>query len=109
MVYLNLTLGQSYELEGESITECSGFVWHGVPYYADAIVYDSLQTVGTHCDSIIAHHLTIIPSIEKDTSMVSCQPVWWNGHFFEEEDNIQMVKKLFNIMSHCAIEHTEHH
>ena len=85
MVYLNLTLGQSYELEGEPITECSGFVWHGVPYYADAIVYDSLQTVGTHCDSIIAHQLTIIPSIEKDTSMVSCQPVWWNGHYFEED------------------------
>lgn len=85
MVYLNLTLGQTYELEGEPITECSGFVWHGVPYYADAIVYDSLQTVGTHCDSIIAHNLTIIPSIVIDTSMVSCLPVWWNGHYFEED------------------------
>ena len=88
MIYLNLVLGQSYELEGEPITECSGFVWHGVPYFADAIVYDSLQTVGTHCDSIIAHNLTIIPSIEKDTSMVSCQPVWWNGHYFEEDGDV---------------------
>lgn len=85
MIYLNLTIGQTYEWEGEPMMECSGFVWHGVPYYEDAIVYDSLQTVGTHCDSIISYRLTIIPPIEKDTNMVSCQPVWWNGHYFEED------------------------
>ena len=85
IIYLDLSLGQTYELEGDPMFECSGFVWHGVPYYEDAIVYDSLQTVGTHCDSIIAYQLTIIPPIENDTSMVSCHAVWWNGHYFENE------------------------
>lgn len=85
IIYLELSLGQTYELEGDPMFECSGFVWHGVPYYEDAIVYDSLQTVGAHCDSIIAYQLTIIPPIENDTSMVSCHAVWWNGHYFENE------------------------
>lgn len=88
MIYLDLTMGRKWEVEGEPMMECSGFVWHGVPYYADAIVYDSLQTVGTHCDSIIAYQLIIIPSVEKDTSMVSCQPVWWNGHYFENDGDV---------------------
>lgn len=88
MIYLDLTMGRIWEVEGEPMIECSGFVWHGVPYYADAIVYDSLQTVGTHCDSIIAYQLIIIPSVEKDTSMVSCQPVWWNGHYFENDGDV---------------------
>jgi len=83
--YLELTLGHDVLLEGDPMTECSGFVWHGVAYYEDAVVYDSLQTAVTHCDSIISHQLNIIPLIETDTSMVSCQPMWWNGHFFEEE------------------------
>ena len=88
MIYLNLTIGQTYEFEGEPLRECSGFVWHGVPYYEDAIVYDSLLTVGTQCDSIIAYHLTIIPSTETDTSMVSCQPVWWNGYYFQQDGDV---------------------
>ena len=89
MIYLNLTIGQTYELQGEPMTECSGFVWHGVPYYADAIIYDSLKTFVTRCDSIITYQLTIIPPIEKDTSLVSCQPFWWQcqgqSHYFEED------------------------
>lgn len=83
MIYLNLTMGQTYALEGEPMTECNGFVWHGVPYYANAVVYDSLYTVGTHCDSIISYQLTIIPPIMEEASMVSCLPVWWNGYYFE--------------------------
>jgi len=85
MIYLDFIMGRVWELEGEPKTECSGFTWHGIPYYEDAVIYDSLRTVGTLCDSIISYRLTIIPPIEKDTSMVSCQPMWWNGHYFVEE------------------------
>lgn len=85
MIYLSLTVGQTYELEGDPMTECSGFVWNGVAYYEDAVLYDSLYTVGTHCDSIISYRLTVIPPIEEETSMTSCRPVWWNGYYFEED------------------------
>ena len=85
MIYLDLTMGRVWEMDGEPMMECSGFTWHGIPYYEDAVIYDSLQTVGTYCDSIIAYQLTIIPPIEKDTSIVSCQPMFWNGHYFWEE------------------------
>ena len=85
MIYLDLTMGRVWEMDGEPMMECSGFIWHGIPYYEDAVIYDSLQTVGTYCDSIIAYQLTIIPPIEKDTSIVSCQPMFWNGHYFWEE------------------------
>lgn len=88
MIYLNLTVGQTYMLEGEPMTECSGFVWHGVAYYEDAILYDSLFTSGTNCDSIIAYQLTVIPPIEEETNMTSCRPVWWNGHYFEEDGDV---------------------
>jgi len=83
--YLDLTLGHDTLVDGGYMTQCSGFVWHGVPYYEDAVVYDSLLTVGTRCDSIIAYQLHIIQPIERDTAIVSCQPIWWHGHYCEEE------------------------
>lgn len=82
--YLDLTLGHDTLVEGGYMTQCSGFVWHGVPYYEDAVVYDSLLTAGTRCDSIIAYQLHIIQPIERDTAIVSCQPIWWHGHYCEE-------------------------
>lgn len=85
MIYLNLTLGQSYELQGEPMTECSGFVWDGVPYYSDAVIYENLYTAGTHCDSIISYQLTIIPPIEVEDDLVSCHEVWWQGYYFEHD------------------------
>lgn len=87
--YLELTVGHNSVNDGGIMTECSGFVWHGVPYYADAVIYDTLQTPVTHCDSIIAYQLNIIPIVETDTSIVSCQPIWWQEHYCEEEGNYQ--------------------
>ena len=98
--YLDLTIGHDVEIEGEPMTECSGFVWHGVPYYADAIVYDSLQTLVTHCDSIIAYPLTIIAPVETDVSMESCQPVFWNGHYFQEDDE-EYTATLLSAVTGC--------
>lgn len=87
--YLELTLGHNTVNDGGVMTECSGFVWHGVTYYEDAVVYDSLQTPVTHCDSIIAYQLHIIPSVETDTSIVSCQQMWWYEHYCEDGGEYQ--------------------
>lgn len=87
--YLNLTLGQNTLIDGGTMTECSGFVWHGVPYYQDAVVYDSLYTAVTHCDSIISYNLTIIPPQSSEESIVSCQPIWWQEHYCDEPGDYQ--------------------
>lgn len=87
--FLNLTLGHDAFVEGGTLSECSGFVWHGVTYYDDAVLYDSLQTVGTHCDSIIAYQLHIIAPVETDTNIVACNPIWWQEHFCELEGDYQ--------------------
>ena len=89
--FLELTLGHDTLVDGGAMTECSGFVWHGIPYYNDAILYDSLQTAVTHCDSIIAYRLTIVEPIEKDTTIVSCQPIWWQEHYCEDDGDYQHV------------------
>lgn len=89
--FLELTLGHNSLNDGGAMTECSGFVWHGVPYFEDAIIYDSLQTPVSHCDSIIFYNLTIIPPLSGEESIVSCQPIWWQGHYCEEEGNYQHV------------------
>ena len=83
--YLELTLGHNTLIDGGTMTECSGYEWHGVPYYEDAIVYDSLQTAVTHCDSIIAYQLNIIPPVYGEESIVSCHEIWWNGQWCNEE------------------------
>ena len=79
--FLNLTLGHNSLNDGGTMTECSGFVWHGVPYYQNAVVYDTLFTAVTHCDSIISYDLTIIPPLSGEESIVSCQPIWWQEHY----------------------------
>ena len=89
--FLELTLGHNTYNDGGVMTECSGFVWHGVPYFEDALVYDSLQTAVTHCDSIIVYQLNIIAPIENDTSIVSCREMWWQEHYCLEEGDYQHV------------------
>lgn len=86
---LNLTIGHEVMVDGGDMTECSGFVWHGVPYYADAVLYDSLLTTGTRCDSIVVHKLHVIAPVETDTSIMACNPIWWQEHFCEEEGDYQ--------------------
>ena len=88
MIYLEFTMGRTWEVEGDSWTECKGFEWNGVIYDEDATVYEVIPTQGTHCDSIISHQLTIIQPTEKDTTLVSCQSVWWNGYHFEEYGDV---------------------
>lgn len=87
--FLNLTLGHESHIDGGNMNECSGFVWHGVPYYNDAVLYDSLQTVVTHCDSIITYHLHIIEGMTTDTNVVACSPFWWQEHYCETEGDYQ--------------------
>ncbi len=87
--YLELTLGHDTLIDGGSMTECSGFVWHGIPYFEDAVVYDSLQTAVTNCDSVIFHNLTIIPPLYGEESIVSCQEIWWQGIYCGEEGDYQ--------------------
>ena len=87
--YLNLTVGHDTQVDGGTMTECSGFVWHGVPYYNDAIVYDSLQTSVTHCDSVVAYQLHIIAPVATDTNIVACRPIWWQEHYCETEGDYQ--------------------
>lgn len=87
--YLNLTLGHDTLVDGGTLSECSGFVWHGVPYYTDAVIYDSLLTVGTRCDSVVAYHLHIIAPVATDTNIVACNPIWWQEHFCEEEGDYE--------------------
>jgi len=87
--FLNLTLGQDQLIDGGEMTECYGYVWHGVAYYEDAVVYDSLQTAVTHCDSIISYQLSIIPPLSGEESIVSCQPIWWHEHYCQDEGNYE--------------------
>lgn len=89
--FLDLTLGHNTINDGGTMTECSGFVWHGVPYFEDAIIYDSLQTPVTHCDSIIAYQLNIVAPVATDTSIMSCRPIWWQEHYCEEEGAYEHV------------------
>lgn len=89
--YLNLTLGHDTVVDGGVLSMCSGFVWHGVAYYDDAILYDSLLTVGTRCDSIVAYQLHVIEPVETDTSIVACNPIWWQEHYCEIEGDYQHV------------------
>ena len=80
---LNMFIGTSfYDVEGDPMTECRGFEWHGVPYYENTIVIDSLQTKITHCDSIVYYQLTIVQPFDTIVEMVSCNPVVWHGHPF---------------------------
>jgi len=87
--YLELTLGHDALIDGGQMTECYGFMWHGVPYYEDAVVYDSLLTHVTHCDSVIYYNLTIIPPLTGEETIVSCQSIWWHEHYCEVEDDYQ--------------------
>lgn len=87
--FLDLTLGHDTIIDGGTKTECSGFVWHGVPYFQDAVIYDSLFTAITHCDSIISYDLTIIPPQSSEESIVSCQPIFWQEHHCFEEGDYQ--------------------
>jgi len=96
--YLNLTVGHDTQVDGGTMSECSGFVWHGVAYYNDAVVYDSLLTAGTRCDSIVAYQLHIIDPVETDTTIVACRPIWWQEHYCEEEGDYQ---HLFHSVYGC--------
>ena len=86
--YLVLTLGNDTVVEGAEMQECSGFVWHGVPYYEDAVVYDSLLTAVTRCDSVVSHYLRIIQPMDTTVTMESCSPIWWQGHQFMEDGDV---------------------
>lgn len=91
IIYLVLDLGIDYEMEGEPIAPiCYGEEWHGVTYYQDAIVYDSLQTAITQCDSIVRYHLTVVQPFDTAVEMASCKPMWWycqdQEHLFDEDD-----------------------
>ena len=87
--YLELVIGHATEVEGDPMTECSGFEWHGVSYYADAIVYDSLKTAITHCDSIVSHHLTIIQPFQTEMEMTQCQPFWWYENYCDHNGDFE--------------------
>ena len=102
IIYLSLDLGRDYELEGEPIEpQCYGFEWHGVQYFEDAIVYDSLKTTVTQCDSIIFYHLTIVqPSDTTVVEMENCKPVWWQDHLFEE-DGEEFTATLISSLTGC--------
>lgn len=90
VIYLDLTLGREYEVEGNPILPlCYGEEWHGISFYNDTIVYDSLKTVVTQCDSIIRYNLTIIQPFDTIVELENCKPYWWNcqgqGNLFDED------------------------
>ena len=101
IIYLSLDLGRDYELEGEPIEpQCYGFEWHGVPYFEDAIVYDSLKTTITQCDSIISYRLTIVQPFDTVVEMENCKPVWWQDHLFAE-DGEEFTATLTSSLTGC--------
>lgn len=97
---LNMTIGTSYnEVEGDAMIECYGFEWHGVPYYEDGVVYDSLLTKITHCDSIVFHQLTIVQPMDTVVDMVSCEPYLWHTHLFSEDETF--TDTLQSVVTGC--------
>lgn len=94
--FLDLIVGHDTLVEGAIMTECAGFVWHGIPYFEDAILYDSLQTVGTHCDSIVSHYLDIIDIEPTEMEMTNCQPVWWQEHYCDHDgDFVHIFQSVY--------------
>lgn len=85
--YLELTLGHDTLVQGEPMTECAGFEWHGIYYYEDAVLYDTLETSGTRCDSVVWRYLNVIQPFDTAVSMSKCQPFWWNGHYCDHNDD----------------------
>lgn len=101
IIYLSLDLGRDYELEGEPKAECYGYEWNGVPYYEDAIVYDSLKTAITQCDSIISYRLTIIQPFDTVVEMENCKATWWEDYHLFEEDGEEFTVTLTSLMTNC--------
>lgn len=87
--YLELIVGHDTLVEGAPMTECSGFEWHGVTYTSDAILYDSLQTAVTHCDSIVSHQLTILQPYHTEDDVTRCQPMWWYEHYCDQNGDYE--------------------
>lgn len=104
IIYLSLDLDREYEYEGDPMTECRGFEWHGVTYYEDAIVYDSLTTKIAHCDSIISYRLTIIQPFDTIVEMESCKPKLWycqdQENLFDEDGEV-FTATLISQMTSC--------
>lgn len=101
VIYLNLLLGRSYEREGEPLVGCRGYEWHGVTYYENAIVYDSLKTKITHCDSIVSHQLTILQSFLNEFDTIACDPFEWYGYECVYTPNGMTIQHVFESASGC--------
>ena len=91
MIYLNLTIGHDVSTEGDPWTECAGFEWNGITYYEDGIVYETLQTAVTHCDSVVSHPLTILQPRDSAFYRTSCKQIVWHGQYCGEEGDYTHV------------------
>lgn len=63
----------------DSITVCDSYTWHGTVYTADAVLTDTLSTIGG-CDSIVSHYLFVHHSSTGDTSAMACDNYTWYQH-----------------------------
>lgn len=114
MIYLEFTMGRTWEIEGDQWIECSGFVWDGVTYNEDATIYEVIPTQGTNCDSIISHQLTILQPYYSEFDSTQCQPIWWHGHNCDHEDDyvhtFQSVQGCDSIVTmHFTFSEATHH
>ena len=89
IVTLHLTVNSSYYIpETATIPQAQlPYLWHGQSFMRDTIVYDSLQTVATGCDSVYYLTLTVVPySVTADDPIVFCEgeTETWRDHLLTE-------------------------
>ena len=89
IVTLHLTVSSSYYIpETATIPQAQlPYLWHGQSFMRDTIVYDSLQTVATGCDSVYYLTLTVVPYfVTADDPIVFCEgeTETWRDHLLTE-------------------------
>ena len=86
---VEVTVNPKYFFQ-ENVTVNQGslpYNWHGHSFYADTIVYDSLKTVGTGCDSVHKLTLTVTSfTVIQNNPIALCQGETrtWRGYQLTE-------------------------
>ena len=106
IVTLHLTVNSSYYIpETATIPQAQlPYLWHGQSFMRDTIVYDSLQTVATGCDSVYYLTLTVVPySVTADDPIVFCEGEsrTWRGHELTESreyrDTVAELNTIYTV------------
>ena len=89
IAYIRLT--KLSEATGDTTVNdaCKMFTWHGVTYYNDTIVSDTLIGAAANgCDSIVTLTLTLLPPVTSTDSQEACNMFTWHGETFYRDTTV---------------------